>query len=346
MNWYKLTQSDESYVGSIYNTIGHRDPFDDDDLCDDIWLWVWSSHNGLETVQLSEDIRTHDNWLGHLKINEPGNFSGRYDSCEDIVTVYESNGRVPSQLTRVLNAKFPNARILIFDWNGKFDREASSKNEIKKGSYNPLDVEANKISKKIFEWLINKANIENGSDYITIMDSNEKIDIIAWMEVKELDNENNEVNMNNVRFTSGSYTDSNNTIVINIFIPKGYSNEDLIKLRETLSYQIKNTVRHELEHVYQTEEQYEELSHLNTNRANYLLSEPEIEAHTAGLMLQAKKEKIPFETVLDRYLNATLVQTSDDVRANIKQKYLEYTKTRYPTAFNRESFSNKYLKTN
>lgn len=138
------------------------------------------------------------------------------------------------------------------------------------------------------------------------------------------------------------------TIFLSIGVPINFDK----KYFSELSYRIKQSLRHELEHTSPSQEsRLEDTLSLVTDtetemglrrRLGYLLNPIEIEAFTSSLYYSAKKSRQPFISVLDNYLSIiknniyTIYKKQkpydliENVFVEVKKKWLDYASKRYP----------------
>ena len=194
------------------------------------------------------------------------------------------------------------------------------KEVLKEGRYDTI---SNKISSDIFKsW---KENIEKevnrfSKSYIF---EDEDIDIEATLKLTP--------GTDNLNIDGGADSE-NDFIVVNFSVDP----ELLPKFWEEISMNLKDVVRHEMEHLTQGEgfqlkpgkfmeddELYRKMIDSELlSKAEYFKLEKEVDANLQGMYFRAKKEKRPFRDVIDTYLDA------QDITSEEKEEILNLWRTR------------------
>jgi len=142
-------------------------------------------------------------------------------------------------------------------------------------------------------------------------------------------------------YPEGGGSPNENAIVVMIRLPRNYDFRDF----SLLVPDIKDALRHEIEHAFQSSEtlsglsgmidQYDSIDSLR----QYLLSKAETEAHMAGFYKKAKMLKLPLSDVLDEELENLMNMSvreglpKDEVVSLLKQvkkQWMASGKSRYP----------------
>jgi len=101
--------------------------------------------------------------------------------------------------------------------------------------------------------------------------------------------------------------------------------------------EIKDAVRHELEHIGQFHFDKGVKSDLNKNTDDlptfdYLTLDYEIPAHVQGIYKNAKTQKIKFSDALDNFLDSKAEELSNEQEAIVRKIYIDYAKKNLPAA--------------
>jgi len=192
---------------------------------------------------------------------------------------------------------------------GKSSPYGSAYEPLKEGRYDTI---TNKISGDIFRYW--KNNLNKG--VITFNNSyeheDEDIDVEATLTLipglKKLN-------------IDGGADSENDFIVINFKINPSF----LPKFWEEISFNLKDVVRHEIEHLthgegflqkpgkYMENDEFlrQMIDSKLLSRAEYFKLEKEVDANLQGMYFRAKKERRPFKDVIDTYLNAQNITSKE-----------------------------------
>ena len=197
---------------------------------------------------------------------------------------------------------------------------AQNYRDITEGRYDTI---SNKISGDIFKYW--KENLEKEVNRFekSYIFEDEELDIEATLKLTP--------GTDNLNIDGGADSE-NDFIVVNFSIDP----ELLPKFWEEISMNLKDVVRHEIEHLTQGEgfqlkpgkfmeddELYRKMIDSELlSKAEYFKLEKEIDANLQGMYFRAKKEKRPFRDVIDTYLDA------QDITSKEKEEILNLWRTR------------------
>jgi len=196
------------------------------------------------------------------------------------------------------------------------------------GFRNPNDLLAMKISRDIFT--VVKDNIGKDTDRVFKVDKNCSLFVrILYLGENDIYGEINSSNLKYNTFTIKADTNTsknslyNPFVRIGIFLNHQFSESDF----ESINYAIFDAIRHELEHYQQYKNKfndeyfspviYKDFIPMCNEYREYLLSTSEIEPYLKGLVFAAKKQKIPFDTILDQSLNGIFFNNNNALRDKI-----------------------------
>jgi hypothetical protein len=145
---------------------------------------------------------------------------------------------------------------------------------------------------------------------------------------------------------SGEYIPDNGALFVDITLGKDMVRWENAKEKMSLIVaNLKDTIRHELEHSSQDAKRFEKFIKVgyesnNENIEEYYLDSTEVEAYVAGLYKMAKMQKRSFIKLINIYLKAIIkpqaqeakIKDVDGFLEKIKNKWVLYAKKRFPRA--------------
>lgn len=216
---------------------------------------------------------------------------------------------------------------------------------------NPLETDAAKLSKQIFEYLKDQLvskEYREGEFFIFKTFSGD--DLLVWVKIKRYIKSPKKNQF--VILTTGEFDESGElTVTAKLF---GKIPENIEQYFESFIFDLKNTVRHELEHYYQTElagetkrkRTWDEVEKLYESEdsgdklaeyRSYYLSNSEIEAYVSGAYYEAKKSKKGFYEVLYDELEQIQsdlenIEGGPELFKEIHDTWIDYARQRFPEA--------------
>jgi len=200
------------------------------------------------------------------------------------------------------------------NWEDTVKNQDSKKETLMEGRYDAI---SNRVSSLVFRaW---KKQIEEGEEVATIVEVGIEAEFGTFTVEATLFTEAGTGNMVVLGTTGAGYKKDEDFIVIEMEIdPTLFPNH-----WEELSMTLKDIIRHEIEHLTHTigrgvsvaskgmADQQEERDSANRRarkgsrkgKADYLVLDKEVDANIQGLLFRAKKQKVPFAQVVNKYLD-------------------------------------------
>jgi len=183
---------------------------------------------------------------------------------------------------------------------------------------NKNDLLATSLVRKIFSFI--KQNLNKDTYYETKVDNN--CDLFLY--ITFLNNENNLRYKNfDIRAFINKFKDRSikSFIRVELYTNRKFSSKDY----DQLQYILYDATRHEINHYFQSyNEEHDSQNNENNETLNrfidlrkYILQPDELEAYIRGLMFTAKKQKKPFETILNDNLNGLFFVNDQKIKKEI-----------------------------
>ena len=213
----------------------------------------------------------------------------------------------------------------------------------KYGGYNQIDALANSIGRTIFDLLKRKGT---SPFYESFRVNNLNIVLVYDIDATQSDfTVPGAFRVSSIDVSEVGIKSHEPYIVINVTCNKDFWS--LQNRWEDLNFEIKNTVRHELEHSNQYKHKMDfgkNISSItNENFKDYYLSEHEIASWASAAYFSATKKRVPIEQEIEKKLGEIFLYAKKRVSLSesalwqiiqqIRDKWIEYIYYRYPEAW-------------